>query len=224
MEPRLHPRSGSGVWPAPPRAIAGAIDTLHPATLALTAASLAVLVLWTGIGRARSGCGAALVGDPDQAIYGFAGADPRYLNEFEARFPGARTVRLAYNYRSTPQVVVTSRSVLPASRSRLEVHTPKPDGPAPTITEHDDERRFLRFVQAAEGLRGALRLADGVARGNQTFGDGPPKQGFVVDDDDHLPGANRRDGILDGCEALPTPTRAAFCTGFHSALICAAWA
>ncbi|MFM7060946.1 MAG: ATP-dependent DNA helicase UvrD2 [Actinomycetes bacterium] len=108
-------------------------------------------LLETWLGEAAPGTGADLcvVGDPDQAIYGFAGADPRYLDAFEQHFPGASTVRLRFNYRSTPQVVATSRSVLPASRARLEVSTPKPDGPAPTITVYESEREEARAVVAA---------------------------------------------------------------------------
>ena len=108
-----------------------------------------LLQTWIGDPEAGTPSDLCVVGDPDQAIYGFAGADPRYLNDFDQHFPGGTTVRLTYNYRSTPQVVTTSRAVLPASRSRLEVNTPKPDGPAPTITAYDDERAEARAVVAA---------------------------------------------------------------------------
>ena len=114
-----------------------------------------LLRAWLGIqastGRGESGAQPDLcvVGDPDQAIYGFAGAEPRYLEDFETEFPGSTTVRLRYNYRSTPQVVATSRSVLPASRSRLSVETPKQDGPAPTIADYADEHAEARAVIAA---------------------------------------------------------------------------
>ncbi|AKL73039.1 HRDC domain-containing protein [Actinobacteria bacterium IMCC26256] len=114
-----------------------------------------LLRAWLGIQastvRGESGAQPDLcvVGDPDQAIYGFAGAEPRYLEEFEKVFPGSTTVRLRYNYRSTPQVVATSRSVLPASRSRLSVETTKQDGPAPTIAEYSDEHAEAGAVIAA---------------------------------------------------------------------------
>jgi superfamily I DNA/RNA helicase len=45
------------------------------------------------------------IGDPDQAIYSFRGADVGFFLRFGADFPGARTVRLARNYRSTPTIV-----------------------------------------------------------------------------------------------------------------------
>ncbi|MFM8971520.1 MAG: ATP-dependent DNA helicase UvrD2 [Actinomycetota bacterium] len=108
-----------------------------------------LLETWLGEGTPGVGVDLCVVGDPDQAIYGFAGADPRYLDDLDQHFPGATTVRLRFNYRSTPQVVVTSRSVLPASRSRLEVSTPKPDGPAPTVTAYESEREEARAVVGA---------------------------------------------------------------------------
>jgi DNA helicase-2/ATP-dependent DNA helicase PcrA len=108
-----------------------------------------LLETWLGEAAPGSGADLCVVGDPDQAIYGFAGADPRYLDAFEQHFPGASTVRLRFNYRSTPQVVATSRSVLPASRARLEVSTPKADGPAPTITAFESEREEARAVVSA---------------------------------------------------------------------------
>ena len=46
-----------------------------------------------------------VVGDPNQTIYSFTGATPRYLTGFTAEFPDATVVRLVRDYRSTPQVV-----------------------------------------------------------------------------------------------------------------------
>jgi DNA helicase-2/ATP-dependent DNA helicase PcrA len=55
-----------------------------------------------------------LVGDPNQSIFGFNGADPALLREVEARFPGIEVVRLDTNYRCTPQIVAAGTSVLSA--------------------------------------------------------------------------------------------------------------
>ena len=57
------------------------------------------------------------VGDPDQAIYGFRGADPRFFSEFPQDFPGARVVRLRRNYRSDRNIVTLSSQVLARSAS-----------------------------------------------------------------------------------------------------------
>jgi DNA helicase II / ATP-dependent DNA helicase PcrA len=46
-----------------------------------------------------------VIGDPDQAIYGFRGADVGFFLRFERDYPGARTVALTHNYRSSPVIV-----------------------------------------------------------------------------------------------------------------------
>jgi DNA helicase-2/ATP-dependent DNA helicase PcrA len=98
------------------------------------------------------------VGDPDQAIYSFAGADPGYLERFRMQFPPERypdvgVVRLGSNYRSTPQIVTASSAVLPSRRP--PAHAPRPDGPAPTVTEYDSD------AEEARGVARALRRAQG---------------------------------------------------------------
>jgi len=69
-----------------------------------------------------------VVGDPDQAIYSWNGSDPRALVEFPLRYPGARVVRLAMNYRSTDTVLAVASSVLGAATV--------PAGPAPPARGH----------------------------------------------------------------------------------------
>ncbi|MGZ8765014.1 MAG: ATP-dependent DNA helicase UvrD2 [Acidimicrobiia bacterium] len=96
-----------------------------------------------------------VVGDPDQAIYGFAGAESGHLTGFAELFPGATVVRLDANYRSTPQVVRAARAVLADGiRQPLPpVRVPHDEGPLPTITtyETDDEE--------ARAIARSLRLA-----------------------------------------------------------------
>ena len=52
------------------------------------------------------------IGDPDQAIYGFRGADVRFFSEFQQDFPRTRVVRLTRNYRSDRNIVVLSGQVI----------------------------------------------------------------------------------------------------------------
>ena len=66
----------------------------------------------------------AVVGDEDQTIYTFTGASSDYLIGFEARYPGARVVRLETNYRSTPEVLALANSVLAAGRSAPDERLP----------------------------------------------------------------------------------------------------
>jgi len=76
-----------------------------------------------------------VVGDPDQAIYSFAGADPHYLTRFSDEFGGAVVVRLEVNYRSTPEIVHAARAVLPPGE-RADVRAAGRPGPAPTVTTY----------------------------------------------------------------------------------------
>lgn len=53
-----------------------------------------------------------VIGDPDQAIYGFRGADPQYFARFMEDFPHAVSIRLARNYRSTQNILSASMQML----------------------------------------------------------------------------------------------------------------
>ena len=73
-----------------------------------------------------------MVGDPDQTIYTFTGATPDYLLHFADKHPGARTIALTENYRSTPQVLAFANR-LTTDGPRGALTTTRPDGPEPTI-------------------------------------------------------------------------------------------
>jgi DNA helicase-2/ATP-dependent DNA helicase PcrA len=75
-----------------------------------------------------------VVGDPNQAIYGWNGADASFLLRFAEQHPGAEVVRLEGSYRSTPQILSAAASLLRGDGGRLLAH--RPDGPPPTITAY----------------------------------------------------------------------------------------
>jgi DNA helicase-2/ATP-dependent DNA helicase PcrA len=105
-----------------------------------------------------------VVGDANQTIYSFAGAASRFLLGFTRRFPGAVTVRLRRDYRSTPQVVSLANRVISAAcdrptGARLQLEGQQPAGPAPSFAEHDDEPSEAAAV--ADAI--AELLAQGVA-------------------------------------------------------------
>ena len=96
-----------------------------------------------------------VVGDPNQAIYSWNGADPRLINNFERLFPGGAVVRLDDNYRSTPQILAAASAVL-QGRGHLSAH--RPDGRLPSI------RSYATEVAEARGIAARLRRDHGPSR------------------------------------------------------------
>lgn len=92
-----------------------------------------------------------LVGDPDQAIFGFNGSDPTLLREVATRFGGVEIIRLPTNHRSTPQIVAAGDHVLRASGHDSRLRAGRDDGPKVTIHEHPDEHHETIAVAAAIG-------------------------------------------------------------------------
>lgn len=61
---------------------------------------------------AGDGSGLFVIGDPDQAIYGFRGASAGYFAQLKADYPGSNEVSLRHTYRSTPQIISAASSLL----------------------------------------------------------------------------------------------------------------
>ena len=76
-----------------------------------------VRALMPVVGEDRNFC---VIGDPDQAIYGFRGSDVQYFNQFIEDYPNAVKIKLKQNYRSTQTILKASYGVIRASLSRLE--------------------------------------------------------------------------------------------------------
>ena len=61
-----------------------------------------------------------IVGDPDQTIYSWRGADVRFFNGFDKMFEGAKTIVLDTNYRSVPEILAACNSLISRNADRLE--------------------------------------------------------------------------------------------------------
>ena len=61
-----------------------------------------------------------VVGDPDQTIYTWRGANIRYLLDFDQKHPGTRTIYMNRNYRSTPQILEAVNDLIDKNRNRLK--------------------------------------------------------------------------------------------------------
>jgi DNA helicase-2/ATP-dependent DNA helicase PcrA len=113
-------------------------------------AQAALLAGWRG-----ESADLCVVGDPNQAIYSWNGADPGYLTEFTQREPGAIVVRLDDNFRSSPQVLAVASSVLAGGGIRSALHPHRPDGPLPSVRAFASDRDEARGI--ARAVRGKHR-------------------------------------------------------------------
>lgn len=110
--------------------------------------------------RAWLGADATLcvVGDPNQAIYAWNGADAGYLREFGYWFPGGETLSLRENFRSTPQILAAATGALGPGAQLVPT---RGDGALPTIRQCADEqteaRAIARKVRDRHGPNGVWR-------------------------------------------------------------------
>jgi len=90
------------------------------------------------------------VGDPDQSIYAFRGADIRNILEFERDFPGGRLIALEQNYRSTNAVLRAANAVITNNRARKpkNLWSELGEGDPVRVLEVEDEHAEARFVAA----------------------------------------------------------------------------
>ncbi len=97
------------------------------------------------------------VGDPNQATYGWNGADPGLLGRLPGLVAGMEVVRLDDNHRSTPQVVAAASAAI-GSSAAVPPRSAAADGPMPVVTAYDDD------AAEAEGVVSLLleHSADGI--------------------------------------------------------------
>jgi DNA helicase-2/ATP-dependent DNA helicase PcrA len=89
-----------------------------------------------------------VVGDEDQSVYGFRGAEVRNILEFEDDFPDAHVVKLEQNYRSTETILKAANAVISHNTGRLGKHlwSDLGEGEKIHVAELEDEHAEARFV------------------------------------------------------------------------------
>jgi DNA helicase-2/ATP-dependent DNA helicase PcrA len=103
-----------------------------------------------------------VVGDDDQSIYGWRGAEVTHILRFQHDWPEAKVVRLEHNYRSTAAILQVANTLIAFNRQRHEkvLKAARPGGTPPTILQCQDEAKEAQRVVAA--IRALLdsRLAE----------------------------------------------------------------
>jgi len=106
------------------------------------------------------------VGDDDQSIYGWRGAEVGNILRFEKDFPGAKVVRLEQNYRSTPHILAAASGVIDANKGRLgkTLWTDAEDGEKLRLIGHWDGEEEARWIgeeieSLQRGTRGLLPIS-----------------------------------------------------------------
>ncbi len=99
------------------------------------------------------------VGDDDQAIYGWRGAEVENILRFEKDFPGAKVIRLERNYRSTPSILGAASGLIAANKARLgkELWTDREEGEKVKVRgvwDGEEEARLIGDDIESEQIRG----------------------------------------------------------------------
>ncbi|RVV98674.1 DNA helicase II [Mesobaculum littorinae] len=100
------------------------------------------------------------VGDDDQSIYGWRGAEVGNILRFEKDFPGATVVKLEQNYRSTPHILAAASGVIDANQGRLgkTLFTDLTEGEKVRLIGHWDGEEEARWIgEEVEAMSGGRR-------------------------------------------------------------------
>jgi len=120
-----------------------------------------------------------VVGDDDQSIYGWRGADIRNILDFERDFPQAAIVRLEENYRSTPQILdLANVAISPNTERRGKtLRSTRPAGERATVVGAYDDRDEADYIVEEIALR---RGSPGGRAAGQSLGAGLTLRDFAI--------------------------------------------
>ena len=93
-----------------------------------------------------------IVGDPDQTIYTWRGADVKYILNFDKNFPGTKTIMMVENYRSSPEIIAAANSLIDKNVSRVKKDL------VPVLKSEKPVKCCLAGSQAQEGERIAAEI------------------------------------------------------------------
>ncbi len=104
-----------------------------------------------------------VVGDDDQSVYGWRGAEVENILKFEQDFPGAKVIRLEQNYRSTPHILAAASGLIAKNAGRLgkTLWTERAEGEKVRVTSawdgEEEARQIGEEIEALQRKHHALR-------------------------------------------------------------------
>ena len=91
-----------------------------------------------------------VVGDPDQTIYTWRGADIRYLLNFDQVFKPAKTIRMDDNYRSTPEILSAANSLISKNENRISKN----------LISHQEKGKMVTVISCKNGEEEGKKVAE----------------------------------------------------------------
>lgn len=91
-----------------------------------------------------------VVGDPDQTIYTWRGADIRYLLNFDQVFKPAKTIRMDDNYRSTPEILSAANSLISKNKNRISKN----------LISHQEKGEMVTVISCKNGEEEGKKVAE----------------------------------------------------------------
>jgi len=151
----------------------------------------------------RKSKGVFIIGDPDQSIYGFRGSDSRYFERFKEDFPGVRQIRLTQNYRSTPEIIASAKSVISkktAAGPGFILDAKRETGPRVRLIKTNDEFSEAVFIaKEINHMVGGIDMLDAHALSGPKTKRPVEKLPRGFSDIAVLYRTNRQAGILEQC-------------------------
>ncbi|MCU0289687.1 MAG: UvrD-helicase domain-containing protein, partial [Acidobacteria bacterium] len=123
-----------------------------------------------------TGANLCVIGDPDQAIYGFRGADVRFINQFQADYPHAQLFHLKKSYRCSDSILQASGHVIHRNKQEAHIETLEgiDSGVKIKISTNSTDKSEAEFVaRTIEEMMGGLRffsMDSNIAQGNEEDG------------------------------------------------------
>ncbi len=126
---------------------------------------------------AGNGKGLCAIGDPNQAIYGFRGADRSYFNRFRSDYPTTKVIPLTTNYRSTKIILEASRHVMSKSQDCLDtrLETVIKEGAriniCPCASDRQEAEQVVHTIERLVGGTRFFSMDSGRSEGHESMQD-----------------------------------------------------